>query len=57
MRLAFRRAVHASQNDWERERRSLLDQRISELGLSVRGSLVEKYVDRLYAELEAKGLR
>jgi len=57
MRLAFRRPVHASPNDWERERRSLLDQRISELGLSVRGSLVEKYVERLYAELDAKGLR
>jgi hypothetical protein len=57
MRLAFRELVHASPNDWERERRSLLDQRISELGLSVRGSLVEKYVDRLYAELDAKGLR
>ena len=57
MRLAFRNGVHASTNDWERERRSLLDQRISELGLTVRGSLVEKYVDRLYAELDAKGLR
>ena len=57
MRLAFRDLVHASPNDWERERRSLLDQRISELGLSVRGSLVEKYVDRLYAELDSKGLR
>jgi len=57
MRFAFRKLVHASPNDWERERRSLLDQRISELGLSVRGSLVEKYVDRLYAELDAKGLR
>jgi len=56
MRLAFSDVVHASQNDWERERRSLLDQRISELGLSVRGSLVEKYVDRLYAELDGKGL-
>jgi len=56
MRLAFPDLVHPSQNDWERERRSLLDQRISELGLSVRGSLVEKYVDRLYAELDGKGL-
>ena len=49
--------VHASSNDWEGERRSLLDRRISELGLSIRGSLVEKYVDRLYAELDEKGLR
>jgi len=57
MRLAFRKLVDASTSDWERERGSLLDQRISELGLSVRGSLVEKYVDRLYAELDAKALR
>ena len=49
--------VHDSSNDWEGERRSLLDRRISELGLSISGSLVEKYVDRLYAELDAKGLR
>jgi len=56
-RLAFRGRVHASPNDWERERRSLLDQRISELGLSVQGSLVEKYVERLYGELDGKGLR
>jgi hypothetical protein len=55
--LPFDNLVHASPNEWERERRSLMDQRISELGLSVRGSLVEKYVDRLYAELDAKGLR
>jgi hypothetical protein len=47
--------VHASSNDWEGERRSLLDRRISELGLSIQRSLVEKYVDRLYAELDAKG--
>ena len=48
--------MHATPNDWERERRSLLDQRISELGLSVQGSLVEKYVGRLYAELTASGM-
>ena len=57
MRLALTTLVHASPNDWERERRSLLDKRISELGLTIRGSLVEKYVERLYAELDAKGLR
>ena len=34
-----------------------MERRISELGLSVRGSLVEKYVDRLYGELDEKGLR
>jgi hypothetical protein len=57
MSLAFGSLVHPSPNDWEQERRSLLDRRISELGLSIRGSLVEKYVDRLYAELDEKGLR
>jgi hypothetical protein len=49
--------VHSTPSDWEGERRSLLDRRISELGLSVKGSLVEKYVERLYAELDEKGLR
>ena len=57
MRVAFANLVHTPPNDWEGERRSLLDRRISELGLSIQGSLVEKYVDRLYAELDARGLR
>lgn len=48
--------MHDTPKDWEGERRSLLDRRISELGLSIRGSLVEKYVERLYAELDARGL-
>jgi hypothetical protein len=48
--------VHSTPSDWEGERRSLLDRRISELGLSIKGSLVEKYVERLYAELDEKGL-
>src|SRR5687767_5266780 len=56
MPLAFGNLVHTSPNDWEGERRSLLERRISELGLSVRGSLVEKYVERLYSELDAHGL-
>ena len=57
MALALIDLVHDTPNDWDRERRALLDQRISELGLSIRGSLVEKYVERLYDELDAKGLR
>jgi hypothetical protein len=57
MLLALSIRVHASPNDWEQERRALLERRISELGLTIRGSLVEKCVDRLYAELDAKGLR
>src|SRR5262245_55619844 len=57
MALAFGNLVHTSPEDWERERRSLMERRISELGLSVRGALVETYVGRLYAELDQKGLR
>src|SRR5690349_717706 len=57
MLLAFANLVHTPPNDWEGERRSLLDRRISELGLSIKGSLIEKYVDRLYDELDSKGLR
>jgi hypothetical protein len=54
--LPFGNLVHTSPSDWEGERRSLLDRRISDLGLSIQGSLVEKYVERLYAELDACGL-
>ena len=41
---------------WEGERRELLERRISELGLTIKGSLVERLVDQLYAEMSAKGL-
>ena len=41
---------------WERERSALLERRISELGLSIRGSPLERLVDQLYEELGAKGL-
>jgi hypothetical protein len=37
--------------------RPLLTQRISDLGLKLEGSPVERYVAQLYRELEAKGLR
>ena len=36
---------------------ALLDRRISDLGLSIEGSPVERLVERLYEELEARGLR
>ena len=42
--------------EWERERQALLGRRISELGLSIRGTRVERLVQQLYRELEAKGL-
>jgi hypothetical protein len=43
--------------DWEAQRLQLLGRRISELGLSIRGSRVERLVERLYEELDARGLR
>jgi hypothetical protein len=42
--------------EWERERQALLGRRISELGLSIRGTRVERLAQELYRELEAKGL-
>ena len=43
-------------SDWERERAQLLGRRISELGLSIRGSRVERLVKQLYEELAARGV-
>ena len=42
--------------DWESERQTLLAHRISELGLAIAGTRVERMVEQLYQELEAKGL-
>ncbi len=42
--------------NWEGERHALLGQRISELGLEIRGTLLEKLVNQLYEELAAKSL-
>ena len=42
--------------NWEGERHALLAQRISDIGLEIRGSLLEKLIDQLYEELSAKGL-
>ncbi len=41
---------------WETERNVLLGRRISELGLSVRGTRVEQLTNTLYAELAARGI-
>ena len=41
---------------WEGERRALLERRISEMGLSIQGSLVERLVEQLYAEMSNRGL-
>jgi hypothetical protein len=41
---------------WEQERGTLLGRRISELGLTIKGSRVERLVEALYAELTAKSV-
>ena len=41
---------------WEHERTTLLGRRISDLGLSLRGSPLERMVEQLYAELANKAL-
>ncbi|MFN2397720.1 MAG: hypothetical protein ABR543_03595 [Gemmatimonadaceae bacterium] len=48
--------MNESFETWEGERRQLLGRRISELGLSVSGTLVEQLVTKLYDELASKGL-
>jgi hypothetical protein len=42
--------------DWTAERNALLGRRISDLGLSLRNTVVEKLVEQLYRELAARGL-
>jgi hypothetical protein len=54
--LARRDGVEESAPNWEGERHALLAQRISDIGLAIRGTLLEKLVDQLYAELAAKGV-
>ena len=56
MPLALRASVRVPFEEWENDRQLLLGQRISSLGLSLRGSLVERLVAQLYDELAAKGL-
>jgi hypothetical protein len=54
--LAFEATVEEAFANWEGERRTLMAQKISDFGLTIAGTRVEKMVDQLYAELEAKGL-
>jgi len=49
-------AVKESFEEWEGERRELLERRISEMGLSITGSLVERLVQQLYAEMGSRGM-
>jgi len=48
--------VEEAAPNWEGERHALLSQRISDIGLEIRGTLLEKLVAQLYEELAAKGL-
>lgn len=51
------RVAHVTGTDaWDAERRALLGRRISELGLTIRGTRVERLVEALYRELEAHGV-
>lgn len=42
--------------EWEQERDALLGKRISDLGLQIRGSRVERLVDELYKELATRSI-
>ena len=44
------------ERDWEEQRRQLLGHRISDLGLRIAGSRVERLVSQLYQELDARGV-
>lgn len=41
---------------WEQERADLLGSRLSELGLEIEGSRVERLIEQLYAELDARSV-
>ena len=43
--------------DWEAERDALLGRKISELGLSIHGSRVERLVEALYSELDGRSVK
>lgn len=47
----------AGDQEWIAQRHLLLGQRISELGLAIHGSRVERLVQRLYDELAGRGLQ
>ena len=47
----------ASELEWTAQRELLLGQRISDLGLSISGSRVERLLEQLYRELSDKGVR
>ncbi len=54
--LAISRRVDVTGQEWESERHALLNRRISELGLRIAGTAVERLTTQLYEELAARGL-
>jgi hypothetical protein len=48
--------VESRPAEWDAERGQLLGRRISDLGLEIRGTRVERLVERLYAELGERGI-
>jgi len=48
--------VTESFTDWEGERQTLMGRKISELGLAIPGTRVERMTEQLYQELDARGL-
>jgi hypothetical protein len=54
--LAPQRRVESDQSTWDAERSKLLGKRISELGLDIKGTRVERLVAQLYDELASKNL-
>jgi hypothetical protein len=48
--------VESRPAEWDAERAQLLGRRISELGLEIRGTRVERLVERLYEELSLRGI-
>ncbi len=52
----FLPVVSTPKGGWEQERSELLGKRISELGLRIQGSPLEKLVDQLYGELSARNV-
>jgi hypothetical protein len=52
------RDINATEGErWAQERERLLATRISDLGLRIEGTPLEPLVERLYAELDAVGIR
>jgi hypothetical protein len=45
------------EHDWEAQRQQLLGHRISDLGLRVTGTRVERLASQLYHELDLRGVR